>query len=174
MDHKEIPTPRARRILSSKKTEKILIILIIVTFAFSLVLSSAVNQGREKLADNTATQETRADEYNKNLETYAQQSIVVDSVDYQTIVADTLDKRILGLSNSTSLPENVDGMLFIFDSVDSHSIWMKDMNYNIDIFWLDQDFQIVHQELNISPGTYPSQSFSSPSPALYVLELPSL
>jgi len=50
-----------------------------------------------------------------------------------------------------------------------HSIWMKDMNYAIDILWVAQEGNIVHIEENVSPDTFPT-SFSSPTPAWYVVE----
>ncbi len=147
-------------ILSSKKTEHWLIIGIIVAFVVSLGLS-AVNPNNP---DNITTQ--TKPEYETRL-------ITVEDTSYTVLVADTNQKRITGLSNRAILPDQIDGMLFIFDEPASHGIWMKDMNFTIDILWLDTDFTVVHRENSISPDTFP-QSFSSPIPALYVLELPSI
>ncbi|MCA9358110.1 DUF192 domain-containing protein [Candidatus Kaiserbacteria bacterium] len=83
-------------------------------------------------------------------------------------VADTLPKRIKGLSDTPFLPENV-VKLFVFGAGGEQSIWMKDMRYSIDILWMSQDGYIVHIEENVAPETYP-ESFSSPTPAWYVIE----
>lgn len=92
----------------------------------------------------------------------------IGSTSFQASVADTLSERIKGLSNTPFLPEDV-VKLFVFGVAGSHSIWMKDMNYALDILWLDEEGLIVHIEENITPETYP-KSFSSPVPAWYVVE----
>ncbi len=83
-------------------------------------------------------------------------------------VADSLPERIAGLSNTPYLPENI-VKLFAFASLGSHSIWMKDMNYALDIIWAAEDGKIVHIEEDVKPETFP-ESFSSPTPAWYVVE----
>ena len=86
-----------------------------------------------------------------------------------TVVCDDKD-RIQGLSGEKSLGEN-EGMLFIFERSERHSIWMKDMNFSIDIIWLDPFRSINHIEREVSPASYPN--VLTPSyPALYVLEIP--
>jgi len=74
-----------------------------------------------------------------------------------------------GLSNKNSLPED-GGMLFIFPSENRHGIWMKDMNFPIDILWIDSNMKIVHIEKSVSPNTYP-KIFSPTTPSLHVLEI---
>lgn len=83
-------------------------------------------------------------------------------------IADTQEKRIKGLSDRDNLRENT-GLLFIFEKEGMHGIWMKNMNFPIDIAWLDKEKRIVHIEGNISPETYP-KIFTSDKPSLYVLE----
>lgn len=94
--------------------------------------------------------------------------VTIGGVAVQASVADTLAKRIKGLSDTPFLPDNV-VKLFAFGVAGTHSIWMKDMNYSIDIIWVAKEGQIVHIEENVSPDTYP-KSFASPSPAWYVVE----
>jgi uncharacterized protein len=94
--------------------------------------------------------------------------IIIGSTTVQASVADTIPERIKGLSDTPFLPEGV-VKLFAFGSAGEQSIWMKDMNYPIDIMWLAKDGKIVHIEENVSPDTYP-ESFSSPTPAWYVIE----
>lgn len=94
--------------------------------------------------------------------------IIIGEVEVQASVADTIPKRIKGLSGTPFLPENV-VKLFAFGAGGPQSIWMKDMNYSLDIIWADEDGVIVHIEENVSPETYP-EPFSSPVPAWYVIE----
>lgn len=83
-------------------------------------------------------------------------------------IANTPESREQGLSGLTGLPEN-HGLLFVFDTPGDYGIWMKDMNFSIDILWLSKDFKVVHIEDRVSPGTYPTV-FYPDEPAQYVLE----
>ena len=85
-------------------------------------------------------------------------------------VARTEEQLTTGLSRRRSLKEGT-GMLFIFDTEGAHAIWMKDMRFPLDIVWIDENGKVVHIAEDVSPDTYP-QSFSSPTPARYVLEVP--
>lgn len=77
--------------------------------------------------------------------------------------------RQRGLSGRASLAEG-HGMLFVFEEEGDWGIWMKDMNFPIDIIWAATDGTIVTIEKNVSPETYP-KSFYPAQPALYVLEV---
>ena len=94
--------------------------------------------------------------------------LTIGSVVVQASVADTLPKRIKGLSDTPFLPTGV-VKLFAFGVPGSHSIWMKDMNYALDIIWVAEEGEIVHIEENVSPDTFPT-SFASPTPAWFVVE----
>lgn len=83
-------------------------------------------------------------------------------------IAMTWPERIAGLSFTPYLPDDV-VKLFVFDTPGSHAIWMKDMLYPIDIIWLDADGKVVHIKENATPESFP-ESFSSPVPAVYVIE----
>lgn len=83
-------------------------------------------------------------------------------------LAKTLIQREEGLSGRLNLPEN-GGMLFVFDKPDLYSFWMKNMNFAIDIIWLDKDFKIVDIKERLEPSSYP-KSFVSNEPAQYALE----
>lgn len=76
--------------------------------------------------------------------------------------------RLRGLSGLISIPQN-HGMLFIFENADYHGIWMKDMNFPIDIIWLNEFSEVVHIEKKVTPDTFP-KVFESSKPAKYVLE----
>lgn len=83
--------------------------------------------------------------------------------------ADNPEKRAKGLSGRKNLPANI-GMLFIFDRPGKQCMWMKDMNFNIDMVWLDRDKQIIHIEEGVSPSTFP-KSFCGADLAQYVIEV---
>jgi len=89
---------------------------------------------------------------------------------FEVEVVDTNEKRQLGLSDHTSL-EPMHGMLFVFEESGKKIFWMKDMDFAIDIVWIDEQGNIIHTEHNVSPDTYP-RTFSADGDAMYVLELP--
>jgi uncharacterized membrane protein (UPF0127 family) len=90
---------------------------------------------------------------------------------YSLRVADTPELRTKGLSNTKSLPRG-EGMLFVFKTANHACFWMKDMNYALDMVWLDADKKVVNLQANVQPSTYPDESFCSRNKrALYVIEL---
>ncbi|MBC8464926.1 MAG: DUF192 domain-containing protein [Parcubacteria group bacterium] len=103
-------------------------------------------------------------------EGYNRELIAIGNTLITADIADTPEKRTLGLSGREALLPDT-GMLFVFDKEGNHSIWMKDMHFSIDILWLNDMYEIVHIEKRVSPDTYPT-SFTSPIPASYVLEVP--
>lgn len=96
------------------------------------------------------------------------QDLKIAGVLVQASVAKTWAERIKGLSDTPYLPDEV-VKLFVFDTVGEHSIWMKDMNYAIDIIWVDAENNIVDIKKNATPESYP-ESFSPKTDALYVIE----
>ena len=66
-------------------------------------------------------------------------------------VAETPEKRQLGLSNRPGLEENA-GMLFLMDAEGIHNFWMKDMLIPLDFIWIRGD-QIVDLNENVLPPT---------------------
>ena len=91
------------------------------------------------------------------------------NVKFVVDVADTQALRTKGLSGSKSLDLDR-GLLFDFKEDGKYGIWMKDMNYSLDIIWLDSNMNVVHVEQSISPKTFP-KVFTSSTPSRYVLEI---
>jgi len=85
-------------------------------------------------------------------------------------IAKTTAELTRGLSGRLVLAEN-SGLFFIFPNSDIHGIWMKDMNFPIDIIWLDENYQIIFIKENAIPESYP-EVFTPNTPARYVLEIP--
>ena len=88
-------------------------------------------------------------------------------------VADTAEERIKGLSNRDKLDYN-SAMLFVFDNESYHSFWMPNMNFAIDIVWLDSDCKIVDVAEDVQPVLSKSLDqaprYINQTPARYVLE----
>lgn len=82
-------------------------------------------------------------------------------------VADSDRERIKGLSDRQKLDENK-GMLFVFDKPEEQCFWMKDVRFNLDIIWLNEEKKIIKIKENVPPDTYPS-SFCA-TDTKYVLE----
>ena len=87
-------------------------------------------------------------------------------------IADTDRTRKKGLSDTPSLPAD-EALLFVFDRNGRWSIWMKDMNYPIDIVWLDDSMKVVDYVMNVPPDSYPTKSFFPKEDARYVVEFSS-
>ena len=96
-------------------------------------------------------------------------TVQIHDYDFDLRIAQTTKDRQRGLSES-SLMEN-EGMLFVFDYPDYHSLWMKDMLISLDMVWLDESHAVVHVIENVYPETFPT-IFTPNEKALYVLELP--
>ena len=86
----------------------------------------------------------------------------------QASIADTEPEREQGLSDTPYLPVGV-VKLFVFDTAAPWAFWMKDMQYPIDIIWLDEQKTVIHIADNLAPETYP-KAFSPSIPARYVIE----
>ncbi|MCK5510280.1 DUF192 domain-containing protein [Candidatus Parcubacteria bacterium] len=83
-------------------------------------------------------------------------------------LADTPEKHIQGLSDKKEL---IGGMLFLFDNKKVRNFWMKNMNFPIDIIWIDNG-KIVNISENLQPeGERPEKTYSSIYPVNYVLEV---
>jgi uncharacterized membrane protein (UPF0127 family) len=96
-------------------------------------------------------------------------TISVDSTTLYLLIADNEPAREKGLGGLAALHPD-QGMLFVFDESDFYPFWMKDMQFPIDMIWLDEDYHIVHIEKNISPDSYPTE-YVSREKAKYVLEV---
>lgn len=83
-------------------------------------------------------------------------------------IADTAAKRTQGLMNRHELAEN-SGMLFVFDSEDVQSFWMKDTYISLDMIFISANQQIVFIERNTTPLS--ETTISPTTPAQYVLEV---
>lgn len=73
--------------------------------------------------------------------------------EYKLEIADSALKKLSGLSYRKSMCAEC-GMLFIFDKDDHQSIWMKDMNFNIDLIFVDSSMTVVDVYENFKKESY--------------------
>jgi uncharacterized membrane protein (UPF0127 family) len=106
-------------------------------------------------------------EFGSNLHT--QKFAVIGDATLKLEISDTPSKREKGLSGRESIDSNT-AMIFIFNKADYHGIWMKDMNFPIDIIWISETMQVVHVEEYVYPDTYP-EIFKPSQKAKYILEV---
>ncbi|MFZ1483941.1 MAG: DUF192 domain-containing protein [Candidatus Saccharimonadales bacterium] len=98
-------------------------------------------------------------------------TLLLDNQEYVLEIVASSEARKKGLSGHESLAAN-EGMLFAEPTPTVTCIWMKDMNFAIDIVWVDDTKIIRHLEERVSPKTYP-KTFCPKVKTKYVVELPS-
>jgi uncharacterized membrane protein (UPF0127 family) len=85
-------------------------------------------------------------------------------------IRDSPEERAVGLMFRQSIDEDK-GMLFIFDKPDRYSFWMKNMNFPIDIIFLDTDKKIIDIFQDTPACTIePCAVYTPASQAQYVIE----
>ena len=95
--------------------------------------------------------------------------IQIGDVMLQVEIADTQEKRVKGLSNRESLQENR-GMLFLLEKPGRYGFWMKEMNFAIDIIWIDKNKSVIEITKNVDPKTFP-EVFYPKEAVQYVIEI---
>jgi uncharacterized membrane protein (UPF0127 family) len=113
----------------------------------------------------------KTDEQKSSCSSYEQKNLQIGEKVVKVDISDNDCKRILGLSNRKKLLED-SGMFFVFPEIGNYGFWMKDMNFSIDILWIDNDFNVIGIEKRVAPSTYP-EIFGKKYLAKYVLELSS-
>jgi len=84
-------------------------------------------------------------------------------------VADTEASRELGLSGRKEMRDN-EGLLFVFDNPGRYGFWMKDMQFPLDVIWINYNGIVVNIERGLTLGTYP-KTYINQSDAIFVLEV---
>lgn len=101
-------------------------------------------------------------------------TVEIDGHAFSVDIADTMPLQSQGLSGRTALNED-HGMLFVFGRKSIQNFWMKDMNFAIDIVWID-DGKVVGIAKNAAPEPGKSllklKLYTSPEPVDTVLEIP--
>ena len=74
-----------------------------------------------------------------------------------------------GLSGRKDMKED-EGMLFVFKNSSKYSFWMKNMNFAIDMIWINESLNVVYIKKDAKPESFP-EVFSTNTDAKYVLEV---
>ncbi|HXW01842.1 MAG TPA: DUF192 domain-containing protein [Candidatus Nitrosotenuis sp.] len=104
--------------------------------------------------------------------------IKIDDVTLQVQIADTKPLQTRGLMFQEKLPYD-QGMLFVFEGDDTRSMWMLNMQFALDLLWLDSDGNVVHIEKDAQPCKSALETMActftngNGKPAKYVLEVTS-
>lgn len=139
MSKKTLKSVKAK-IRSALKQRVVVYCLSFVVFSLIIVgLVAWFNLGSDKTEETVITTPT---------------CVQVEDNCFDVEIADTNEERIRGLSNRNSLPKN-QGMLFIFEQIEEQCMVMKDMNFSLDIIWLNEHKKIIKTDENLSPDTYP-------------------
>ena len=94
--------------------------------------------------------------------------VFIENLAVTVTVANDTEERAQGLSGVPALDE-LEGKLFVFDESGYHRFWMKDMQFPIDIIFIDESFTVVDIVENVLPESYPT-TYTSRVPARFVLE----
>lgn len=93
----------------------------------------------------------------------------VDDHAFRVELADTVEKREVGLSGRKNLCQDC-GMLFAFEREGIYSFWMKDMQLSLDIIWIRQG-RVVQIAKNVSYLRGEAEVVRSNVPVDQVLEI---
>jgi len=84
-------------------------------------------------------------------------------------LAVSAEEKTIGLMYRDRL-EYIGGMLFVLDDDDSHSFWMKNVRFPLDIIWIDKKKKILHIDEDVPVCSDPCPGIVFEGPARYVLE----
>ena len=77
-------------------------------------------------------------------------TIKIDDIVLSVKIADTDANMARGLMFEEKLPYDK-GMLFVFDKPETRSMWMLNMQFNIDVIWFDDNGNVVSIDRNVPP-----------------------
>ena len=77
-------------------------------------------------------------------------TIKIDDIILSVKIADTDANMARGLMFEEKLPYDK-GMLFVFDKPETRSMWMLNMQFNIDVIWFDDNGNVVSIDRNVPP-----------------------
>ncbi len=96
--------------------------------------------------------------------------LLLNNHSFQATILRTDKELIRGLSGAKSLAKNK-AMLFVFPYDDTWRIWMKDMNFSIDVIWVNNSNKVVHMVKDAQPSSYPDTIFEPNEDSRYVIEV---
>lgn len=96
--------------------------------------------------------ETQTTEQDSDLlkDNFPKGKIKIGDVSLDVQIADTLGRMTEGLQFQQQLPYN-QGMIFTFQQPQVVGMWMKDMQFPLDMIWFDSNGNVVDIEKNLAP-----------------------
>jgi uncharacterized membrane protein (UPF0127 family) len=76
--------------------------------------------------------------------------VKIDGVTLNVQIADTRPLQTRGLMFQEKLPYD-QGMLFVFEDEGVRSMWMLNMQFALDVIWIDAEGNVVHIEKDTQP-----------------------
>ncbi len=140
-----------------------------IGFVVMVVLTLAVVFAGDK--DKTQSTNNVTEQKNTyNLPDYPTKTATIQGEKFTILTTRTSQESQLGLGAVEKLPSHY-GMSF--NAYGRMGIWMKGMNYPIDIIWLDKNGAVVHIVHDAQPSSYPKTTFYNPveTNARMVIEL---
>lgn len=107
---------------------------------------------------------------NKYTDYKSQPNISIDNHTFNIVTATTVSEQEKGLGNRTSLNTN-SGMLFIFNTPGNYGFWMKDMEFPLDIIYINNNKIINIFTLKKPNNNSQLQIVYPKKPSKYVLEI---
>lgn len=95
------------------------------------------------------------------------ETIEIGDKEYDVEIADTQEKRTIGLSKCTKL-NDWEGMLFVFEEPTNSYFTMKDTSIDLDIIFIDSDGEVISVE---STPAHTEDPITCPVPYQFVLEV---
>lgn len=87
-------------------------------------------------------------------------------------VAETPSQRNQGLRGVETLPEGIDGMLFVFGTPMTATFGMRDTLFPLDIWWFDSEGRLVGSIRMTPCDSPPCVGYDSPGQISWALETP--
>jgi len=97
-------------------------------------------------------------------------SVTINGEILEVEISDEPDEKSRGLMFRESLSRDT-GMLFLFDKEGFYSFWMMNVNFNLDIIWINSNGNVVHIERDLPSCFMSCPTYAPRESARYVLEL---
>ena len=144
--------------------------LLIAEYSNDLVPDRIIIKGEKQI--ELAIKPLLKEVINNKVNYYEIKRIKVNDLDIIVEIADTNDKRALGLMYRDYLPEYA-GMFFVLDEEGITPFWMQNMLISLDMIWIDEDGKIVDITKDAQPckDDIKACTYQPDEPAKYVLEV---
>ncbi len=149
------------------------IVMLFVVYSFAKQGPDVANNQAVVANDTVTAQEAQQEPVES---TQKSEVILPSGKQISVDVADDASERVEGLSGRETMNADA-GMLFVFPSLENQVIWMKDMKFDIDIIWINDQGEVVHIEKDAKkpePGILDAELslYASMEPTTYILEVP--